>query len=410
MSNAASGVGIPAHVPPDLVMDFDFRNDPRLRADPWSVFNAMNDKPDIFFSPALGGYWVVTRAELVAEVMRRYDLFSVRNIGIPVVQGAPVVIPNNLDPPVHAKYRRILSQQMFSPQALGSVEQDSRQLTRTLLERFERSGACEFVEAYARPLPVLSFLQMMDLPSERLPEFMSWIRGIFHSAATEERAAGFQHAHQFLSHWLDERMTGPLPVVGGHMLAALLTAQVDGRRLTKDEMLSIALMLLVGGLDTVTSQMTHIVRFLAESPPHRQRVIDDPACIPDALEELLRRFGISNIARTVARDCTFHGVALKEDDSILCSTPIANLDARVFPAPLAVDFDRPNRKDHWAFGAGIHLCPGAYLARVQIRVMLEEVLPRLPHVRLAPRATIEYVSGGTLAIKALPLVWDAPAV
>jgi cytochrome P450 len=210
MSNAA--YSIPGHVPPDLVIDFDFRHDPQLRTDPWSVLTAMNDKPDTFFSPELGGYWVVTRGELVAEVMRRHELFSARNIGIPVVKGAPVMIPNNLDPPVHAKYRRILSQQMFSPQALGAVEEDSRRMTRELLEQFARSGECEFVEAFARPLPVLSFLQMMDLPAERLPQFMSWIRGIFHGATIEERAAGFQNAHQFLSRWLDERMTGPLPV------------------------------------------------------------------------------------------------------------------------------------------------------------------------------------------------------
>lgn len=389
-------------------MPFDFRDDPRLRTDPWSVLHKMNDKPDLFYSPALGGYWVVTRGELVAEVMRRYDLFSVRNIGIPVVKDAPVVIPNNQDPPEHAKYRRILSQQMFSPQALGSVEEDSRRLTRALLDAFVATGECEFVQAFARPLPVISFLQMMDLPPERLPEFMTWIRGIFHGESLADRTAGFQQAHQYLSSWLDERMTGPIPVAGGHMLRALLSAEVDGRRLTKDEMLSIAIMLLVGGLDTVTSQMTHIMRFLAESPRHRQRLINAPSSIPEALEELLRRFGISNIARTVARDCTYHGVQLKAGDSILCSTPIANLDATVFPDPLVVDFERPNRKAHWAFGSGIHLCPGAYLARVQIRVMLEEVLPRLPRVRVKPGIAIEYVSGGTLAIKALPLLWDLP--
>lgn len=395
----------PAHVPPELVVPFDFRNDPQLQTDPWSVLHAMNDKPDLFFSPALGGYWVVTRGALVAEVMRRYDLFSVRNIGIPVVKGAPVVIPNNQDPPEHAKYRRILSQQMFSPQALGSVEEDSRRMTRSLLAAFAPAGECEFVQAFSRPLPVMSFLQMMDLPPERLPDFMTWIRGIFHGEMAE-RTTGFQQAYQYLSRWLDERMTGPMPVSGGHMLSALLTAEVDGRRLTKDEMLSIALMLLVGGLDTVTSQVGHIMRFLCESPSHRQYLIDNPGSIPEALEELLRRFGISNIARTVAQDCIFHGVRLKAGDSVLCSTPIANLDARVFRDPLKVDFERPNRKSHWAFGSGIHLCPGAYLARVQIRVMLEEILPRLPQVRVKPETNIEYVSGGTLAIRALPLVWN----
>jgi cytochrome P450 len=125
---------------------------------------------------------------------------------------------------------------------------------------------------------------------------------------------------------------------------------------------------------------------------------------------MLRRFGISHIGREVARDTEFHGVAMKAGDSIVASTPIAGIDRRAFADPLTVDFGRFSGKpSHWAFGAGPHICPGAHLARVELRIMLEEVLPALPNFRLEPDFVPEYLPGATLTVKELPLVWDTPA-
>lgn len=404
------GYTIPAHVPPELVVQFDFRHDPQFRTDPWGLTHSMNDRPDIFFSPELGGYWVVTRAKVMEEVLRRHDLFSNKCVAIPQIAQAPVLIPNNIDPPVHGKYRRILTQQMFAPRALKFLERDSRRMALDLVGALLAAGECEFVEAFARPLPVGSFLKMMGLPPDRRSQFIPWVQGVFRGQTTEEQAAGFSAVQQFLGAWLDEQIADPNAALGGHMLAAMLNAEVDGRRLTKEEMLSIAMMLFLGGLDTVTTAMTHSMHFLAQSPAHRQALIEERQLIPDAVEELLRRFGIANIGRVAAGDFLFHGVQFKEGDLVLYSTAMAGLDTRAFVDPLAVDFRRENMKEHLAFGAGPHTCPGAHLARLHIRVMLEDVLPRLRNLRIKPESAIEYVSGGTLAIKALPLVWDMPAV
>lgn len=397
---------IPAHVPPERVVHFDFRHDPRFRTDPWALINSMNEQPDIFFSPELGGYWVVTRADLMAEVMRRYDLFSNTCVAIPKIPQAPVLIPNNLDPPVHGKYRRILTQQMFSPRALKALERDSRRMTLDLVAAVAAAGECEFVEAFARPLPVGSFLKMMGLPPDRRGQFVSWVQGVFRGATTDEQAAGFSAVQQFLSAWLDQQIANPDAALGSHMLGTMLNAEIDGRRLTKEEMLSVAMMLFLGGLDTVTTVMTHGMEFLARNPAHAQLLIDDRSLIPDAVEEILRRFGVANIGRIAACDFTFHGVHFKEGDLVLYSTPMAGLDQRAFAEPESVDFRRHNVKEHLAFGTGPHTCPGSHLARLEIRVMIEEVLPRLRNLRVRPGSEIEYVSGGTLAIKALPLMWD----
>ena len=168
-------------------------------------------------------------------------------------------------------------------------------------------------------------------------------------------------------------------------------------------------MLFLGGLDTVVSQLSHIFRFLAESPGHRQTLVDHPDRIPMFTEELLRRFGITNAVREVSNDVTFRGVEFRKGDLVLMTTPFANLDRRAFNDPLKVDFTRPTRIRHWGFGNGPHTCIGAYLARTQVRAALTGLLPRLPELRVAPGAKIEIRSGGTFSMVSLPLRWTPTA-
>jgi cytochrome P450 len=397
---------IPAHVPPDRIVRFDFRHDPRMRTDPWGLIRELTSKPDIFYTPELGGYWVVNRNDLVAETFRRHDLFSNRYVTIPKIPGAPPLIPNNIDPPDHAKYRKFLAQKLFSPRALASLEEDARKLVRDWADKTIAAGACDFVPSFAQPMPVDLFLRMMDLPADRRDMFMPWVRGVFRPETPGEGTAAFRDLGAYFHSWLTERIANPTEA-GGHMLPAMLAAEVDGRKLNLDEMISIWMMLFLGGLDTVTAQMTHIMRFLAENPSHRQQLLDDPALIKPAIEELLRRFGIANIARVVRDDCDYHGVAMKAGDMVLCSTPITGLDPTAFTNPDIVDFRRTEADAHWAFGAGIHICPGAYLARLELRVMVEELLPRLPDLNVPAGAKIEASSGGTLSLTTLPLAWSA---
>ena len=168
-------------------------------------------------------------------------------------------------------------------------------------------------------------------------------------------------------------------------------------------------MLMLGGLDTVTSATLHQMLFLASNAEHRQQLIDDPTLIPNAVEELLRRFSAPNIGRMARQDFEFHDVQIKQGEMILFSTSIAGLDETRFSDPLRVDFHRPHlKRDSLSFGAGVHMCSGHHLARAELRITLEEVLPRLANLRLPKDAEIEYASGGTVTIAGpLPLEWDA---
>ena len=407
MSAPASAVPaavVPAHVPPDRVVHFDFRRGPDFLADPWGVLAAMTAKPDIVFSPELGGYWVPTKAEIIDEVFRRHDLFSSRQISIPRVERRAKSIPAGLDPPEHGKYRKTVTQ-MFGGKTVMGLEADMRETARRLADAFVKNGECEFVAEFARRMPVDVFLKLYGLPESLREEFVSWVVGFFQGANAEEMMAAHNKTVAYMSQWLDEKMKNRAGLEG-HVLPALAAAEVDGRPLDKEEMLSMAVTLVNAGLDTVTSGMTHMMHFLATSPAHRQQLLDDPALIPNAIEEMLRRFGVASLARVVDHDVEFHGVQMKTGDMILASTPLAGLDPALFDNPLKVDFARENKRRHTAFGAGPHVCPGAMLSRVEFRIMLEELLPRLRNLGLAPGAPLDYTSGITLALKKLHLKWD----
>lgn len=398
---------IPNHVPPDRVMRFDFRNDDALRRDPWDYLASLDSLPDIFFSPDLGGYWVATRAALIDEIFSRHDLFTATSVAIPKIENAMLLIPNHLDPPDHTAYRRILANGMFSPRALATLDADTRSFAAELFEGFQ-PGRCEFVHDFAYRLPIDIFLAMMGADPTHREECLAFIYGVFRGKTVEDTVAGFAAAHDFVTRWLTEQLADPDANNGG-MFQAMVAARIEGRSLTFDEMRSIAMMLFMGGLDTITSQMTHIMRFLADSPAHREYLVANPLEIPAALEELLRRFGISFIGRAAAADFTYQGVEFRKGDVVCAATPIAGLDPRAFPDPLRVDFGRGGgrRVKHLGFGSGPHICVGAYLARTQLQIMLEELLPRMPGLRVAPGAVIENSIGSTMMLKTLPLVWDA---
>jgi cytochrome P450 len=399
---------IPDHVSADRVFPFNFRLDPEIRRDPWRFFHSANALPEIFYSPDLGGHWVLARAALMDAGWSRPDLFSARSVSIPRIENPFQLIPNNLDPPEHRPYQQIFTRQMFAPRIIQALCDDFRRLTRERIDAFYARGRCDFNAEYAQPLPVEIFLRMIGVPASRRGEFDASVERIFRGTTPEEVFRGMTEVAALLDDWLDEEMADRHSPREAHMLQAMLRAEVDGRPLDRAELSSIATMLMLGGLDTVTAATLHQVVYFASNPAARQQLVDDPRRIPLAVEELLRRFSAANLGRTAARDFSFRGVEIKQGDMVLFSTPIAGLDEACFESPFQVDFARPGVKaNSLAFGTGIHMCPGHTLARAELAITLEELLPRLTNLRLAPEANLEYASGGTVTITSpVPLEWD----
>ncbi len=397
---------VPAHVPPELVVPFDFRNDAGLRQDPYSYIANLKNCPDIFFSPDLGGYWVVRRSAAISEVFSDHERFTATSLAIPKRDSSVVLIPNNFDPPKHTSYRKAMAGSLFSPRALAAIDPDTRMFTGQLFDAFS-PGRCEFVSEFAYKLPIDTFLNLMGADLSLRDQCLSWIKLIFRGQTVEETNQGFIDAYGWVTRWLEEQLADPSRNQGS-MFRALTEMKIDDEKPSFDDLRSMTLMLFSGGLDTITSQMTHIMHFLAENPAHRDYLLENPEEIPVALEELLRRFGISFIGRAAAKDQVFHGVTMKKGDVVCAGTPIAGLDPDEWDDPLTVDFQRGRGKrvKHLGFGAGVHLCIGAYLARKQLSIMLEELLPRMPGLRIATGITaIENAAGATMMLKTLPLEW-----
>jgi len=401
-------MGCPVHgrlndVPADRVVSFNYRTGETMVADPWNVLHDLGSGPGFFYSPELGGHWCAAKRETVIDILRNYELFSSRNIRVPRVERTVPSIPHHMDPPEHGKYR-ISVVELFGHRILDELTPEIRATARGLANELAARNEAEFVRDFAMRMPVEIFMRMCGLPLERRDEMIGWVQSYFHGASQQESNDAHEKSIAYLSGWLDEQLADPVKS-GGHIMPSLLRTRVDGRPLTRGEMLSILITLFNGGLDTVAAQMTHVMRYLAEHEDQRQKLLDNPDKIPDAVEELLRRFSIISIGREVTRDATYAGVELHKGDMVLCLISAAGLDEEIFPRALEVDFDRLNRRQHCAFGSGPHMCVGAPLARLELRIMLEELLPRLPELRVRPGVSLSYHTGVTLGLVELPLQW-----
>lgn len=392
----------PAHVPSSLAFDFDIYALDGFEPDVHGAWKRVQDeKPPVFWTPHYGGHWVVTRGEQIREIQENYADFSHREMFIP--RGViPFSIPVQLDPPQHGPYRRIFAP-AFLPRALVDVEAKARRVAIEIIEDLAPRGECEFVADFAGAMPIIAFLTMLDLPQEDY----AYLRrlAVYMSKPTHPKSPeAWAEISAYVRRLIEARKASP----GEDLVSRILTATIDDRPLSEGEVFSMCLLLLGGGLDTVVSMTTFIARFLAENPDHRRQLRVQPQLIDRAIEELARRFGTTNTARLVTRDRVFAGVELKKDEMIVAPNPLFGLDETINPAPMAVDFER-ERSQHAAFGSGPHTCPGAVLARREIRIFLQEWLPRIPDFRIKPGTRPRFTTGVVNSAAELWLTWDPAA-
>jgi cytochrome P450 len=392
-------LSLPSHVSADRVVDFDFYKPCEAGGDPFVAWTRLHKGPSVVWTPHNGGHWIATRGELIKTVLTDWERFSSASAFIPKME-RPKGVPLEYDPPEHAPLRKTLIP-AFTPPAVKIWSEEARRLTIELIDGFKPDGACEFVADFAQQLPIIIFLKMMNLPMEdRLP-LLNAVNSTLRPVSEESRAAGRAYMNGYISALVEDRMANP----GDDLLSNALKADIGGRRMNVVEAQGLAAGLLGGGLDTVAATMAWIAMFLAENPEHRQQLIDEPARIPKAIEELMRRFSIGNIARVVRDDMEFEGAQLKAGEQILVSSCMHALDESVFDDPWTVDFKRRDSYKHCTFSQGIHRCIGAPLAVQEIKIFMEEWLARIPHFRLDPSDPPVMVTGIVHGVGRLPLVW-----
>jgi cytochrome P450 len=395
-----SGDVVPAHVPSDLVVDFDFLRVVEGDEDPFLALKRLHERPNIFWTTRNKGHWVATRGDDIRKILSDHETFSSRTVFLPVVD-RPRIIPTEIDPPEHAAYRALIAP-FFYPNAIASWADEARHLAASLIEGFYAKGECEFIADFALQLPIIIFMKMCDLPLEHREKLLAWVGPLFRPQSPADLDAARSKMNGYLDGLIAERRAKP----GPDLLSQTLVKTIDGRPLDDNEARSLTSALVVGGLDTVASSMGWMARFLAEHPGHRRQLIDDPKLIPNAVEELLRRFSIPTIARIVAKDIVYKGVTMKEGDPILMSTCLHGMDERSFDNPLQVDFRRPDARRHSVFSQGVHRCPGSTLALAEFRVFLEEWLKRIPDFWIKPGAKVRTGSGIVHSVLSLPLAWE----
>ncbi len=386
---------------------FDHQTSPDLLGGSFCGWSKLRAEGRAFRSDIAGSYdlWYLLRYDDIRSALQDYDLFSSRSVQY-LGDGPRQMIPEELDPPEHAKYRRLLNPPLAPAAVRGRADQ-IRALAVSLIDDLAPQGGCDFLTDFAQRLTTTIFMNLMGLPAEQTAEFIARAQTVLHVTGEQDpdfskRAAAALEIIADIGASVAARRAEPRD----DMISLLVNSTVDDRPLTDEELYQLGFLLYLAGLDTVANVLTYSFRYLAGNPSLRHLLRDEPDRIPDAVEEFLRYFSIASTVRVVTRDAEFAGCPMKAGDRVVLPTASAGRDGDQYPDPDDFRLDRfPN--PHLAFGAGPHRCAGAHLARLELRIALEEWHRRIPDYELAGSEPIAEYVGAVAGLTALPLRWPA---
>ncbi len=380
----------PPHVAPELVVDFDYHAPIPDGEDNYTVLSRLQQHGhDILWTPRNGGHWITTRGEDIRWVQENFGIFSHEVFTIPRGTSRIIMPPLTVDPPLHARYRAVLNP-FFTPKKVAVLKEKASELAIDLIEKIAQQDRCEFVSEFASVFPVIMFLGIVDLPLEMRQDFLDWAHTFMLGETQAERDSGLGKVLGYLNKVTQERYANP----GTDLMSAIAAWRDNPRFQGENEVQGMAALIYFGGLDTVASAISFMIRHLAKNPGHRRRILEDPAIIPRAAEEYLRRHGLSNTGRLIMSDVERKGATMKADEMIMVPIGCSSIDDRLYKNAMDVDFDRPELMTesgiptHNTFGNGPHKCVGAPLARAELQIVLQEWLPRIPDFRLDPEKPV----------------------
>jgi cytochrome P450 len=396
---------VPDHVGRSVVYDFNIYAPEHEGLDLFESFKRLQDigLPDIFWTRHNGGHWVAQRGDVITDIYKDTANFSSRRMLVPDEQNfeTDFFIPLMADPPDHALYRRVAAA-VFSPQRVMALENSVRELTASLVGELRPRGGCEFMADFSLQMPIIVFLGIMDLPltdRERLLDTAGRI--VRPQGEGELRDDALKSTFDYLDPILEQRRRHP----GSDVISGIIQARkANGEPLNEDEVRGMAATLLTGGLDSVAASLGFFARFLADEPDQRRRLIADPGLVSRAADEMIRRYAPTTHGRSIATDQIFRGHDFRRKDHVVWAAAMYNLDDRIFPDPMTVDFNR-HRNPHLSFGHGPHFCLGAVLARMEFKIFLEEWLKQIPEFSVTPGVEVKYRPGINISYQSLPLVW-----
>ncbi len=322
------------------------------------------------------------------------------------------LIPLEIDGEDHKKWRRLLDP-IFGPKQMAPLEASIRQLAGELIDKFITRGEAELSEEFCVPLPCLTFLRLVGAPVEDLDFFLDFKTGVIHPEGdtVEEIEANMAVAGgkllEYFAGFLATRRAETEQK--DDVIAVLLRSEVDGEPISEQDLLNILFLLMFAGLDTVTASMSCIFAWLGQHPEERDRLVADRALIPAAVEEIMRyespvpagqRFAVEDIDLG-------DGLVIKAGEAIHAIWAAANVDPTQYHDPLRVDFDR-GRTSHIVFASGTHRCLGSHLARMELRIALDELLTRIPDYTVPTVDELVYDNVSVRAVTKLPITFAPP--
>jgi cytochrome P450 len=360
-----------------------------------------DDAPIIKMPDPITGipYWAVLRREEIDFISKNPALFSyAQRAAVPMEyddDGTMDIMHLqmiNMDPPQHLKYRRIV-RRTFTAKKIAELEPVFRQHAKAIIDRVIHRGECEFVQDVAAELPLIAILELLGIPLQERKMFFDWTNTMIFADDPDMSIgedAGHQAAIEVISYarMLAEKYKDS--PADENIVAQLMDGSIDGESLDLDEFSWFFVLLLVGGNESTRSVMAHGMRMLMENPDQLQLLKQDPSLIPGAIEEMLRfNTAFNCMRRTATQDIALGGQEIKKGDKVIMFYPSAGQDESVFGAD-AMKFDvtrgqrMPELKnEHRAFGVGEHFCIGSHLARLELKVMFEEIIPRMSHPKFA---------------------------
>lgn len=404
MSATPPQPAIPPHVPADLVRTYPLPFGTKVRGDPFEAFDAaVHHGSDIFFATGIGPggrpAWVVRRAKDLRDVY--LDTANFSNVAFSPyatsIGASWKLVPVEIDPPMHARYRLFINP-AFSPNAIAKLLEEIRQTAREDVLALRDRGGCEFMADFAYHFPIKVFLKLMGLPLDMAAQFLSWEMDLLHNLDMERLAAATRAVSDYLRAEIADRRRNPRE----DLISYGVQAEVEGRKLSEDELIGFAFLLFVGGLDTVSANMGLHAAHLARHPEHQRFLRANPDRIPDAVDELMRAYPAVTTFRTCVNEVELKGVKMMPGDKVAMCTTAAGRDPAEYEDPGEVRFDR--KPKHVSFGYGPHICLGMHLARREMRIGMEEYLSLWPEFRLEPGHELEFHTG-VIQPAALPLVW-----
>src|SRR3984957_18262007 len=287
---SATPSSIPAHVPANLVFEFDVYHVPGAEEDFHLALKRLHEQgcPDIFWSPCNGGHWVIARGEDILKIQADFEHFSNANLTVPRSARPPIPLyPIFADPPEHTAYRALINPS-FSPKAVAELEVRARALAIRLVEQLKPRGQCDFVPDFAQHLPIEVFMSIVDVPGTDRKQLLEWADGMVRPETPGDVHVTIGKIFAYAGQKIAERRAKP----GEDLITKLTRAEVNGRPLTDEEIVGMVSLILIGGMDTVVTALSFAALFLARNPGHRRQLIEEPKLIPKAVDELLRRFPI----------------------------------------------------------------------------------------------------------------------